>query len=363
MKGTHRLHKSNYQITKMKLAFSLSYLANKITQTTLYAVILVSSLVVAATAQETKNPQDPLVASLTVKSTNQFPIKANPSEAIAQGERFANPTPDKKNDVGLAVQFGNGTNFGIQGKFGVSDNISLRPEVFFTNGGQLEASKDTSLTLPFTSSTTLTSPVVAIGFTTVTPFTTNTPVTINVDGNRLNGSLSGNSIPIGTVLSAGTNIPVGSRIESGQILPAGLNFPAGTTVPVQVPRGSTIVKNLSGNSFGLAATYDFKIDSQGKSIAYIGPKIAFSNASGSASFAGADIPEAKVNASETKIGLVAGLDYGLSDSFTIGANATYNFSRSLSSSGSFRGVSADTSSNLQSGGSALDFGIRASYRF
>jgi hypothetical protein len=343
-------------------ASSIGSGANKaITIATLCAGFLTSSLFITANAQaqENKNDTNSLLSQLTVSATTQIPTESNQGKSVAIGGEFANQAPDKKNDVGFAVQFGNGTNFGIQGKFGVSDNISLRPEVFFTNGGQLEASQNTSLTLPFTSSTTLNSPVVATGFTTVTPFTTNVPVTINVDGNRLNG----NSIPIGTVIPAGTNISVGSSIGNGQVLPAGLSFPTGTAVPVQVPRGSTIVKNLSGNSFGLAATYDFKLDSQGKSVAYIGPKIAFSNASGSASFAGADIPQAKVNASETKIGLVAGLDYGLSDNFTIGANATYNFSRSLSSSGSFAGTSADISNLIQSGGSALDFGVRASYRF
>jgi hypothetical protein len=362
MKGTHRVHKFNYQITKMKLAFSLSSLANKITYTTLYAVVLVSSLVVSATAQaqEAKRSPDPLIASLTVKSTNQFPIEAIPSQAIAQREKLTNSTPDKKNDVGLAVQFGSGTNIGIQGKFGVAESFSLRPEFFFNSGGKIEAKQNTSLFLPFTSTTNLTSPVTVAGtFTTVTPFTTNIPVRTNVPGNVFGTTV----VPNNTTIPAGTNIPVGSTIQAGQILPPGLQFPAGTSVPVVVPSGSTVVNNLSGTSFGLAATYDFKLDPQGKSVAYVGPKVSFASASGSASFAGADIPEARVNTSETKIGLVAGLDYGISDSFTIGANATYNFSRSTNTTGSFGGTSADISNVVQSGGSALDFGVRASYRF
>lgn len=45
----------------------------------------------------------------------------------------------KRNDLGVAVQFGNDTSIGIQGKLGLTDNISIRPEFFFgSGGGELE---------------------------------------------------------------------------------------------------------------------------------------------------------------------------------------------------------------------------------
>lgn len=42
-----------------------------------------------------------------------------------------------KNDIGPSVIFGNngGTAVGINSRFGIGDNISLRPNVYFQNGG------------------------------------------------------------------------------------------------------------------------------------------------------------------------------------------------------------------------------------
>ncbi|WP_373547825.1 hypothetical protein [Chamaesiphon sp.] len=41
-----------------------------------------------------------------------------------------------RSSIGPSVEFGNGqTVFGIDSKFGISDNLSLRPFVFFPNGG------------------------------------------------------------------------------------------------------------------------------------------------------------------------------------------------------------------------------------
>jgi opacity protein-like surface antigen len=307
--------------------------------------------------------------------------------ALAQAE-------EKRNDAGFAVQFGNSTNFGIQGKLGLSDNFSLRPEIFFGGGSAVENSPFNT-TSPFTTPIaftapaggtippivgpqTATSPITILNsfptpaaFTISAPFTTNVPITLG--GNTVP---AGTPVPVGTIVPAGTTIPagftfpVGTSIPAGftvpaQTVPAGSNFPAGTIIPVgtRIPAG-LIGSRLNGTSFGLAATYDFKLDPQGKSTAYIGPKLAFSSASGPATFNGSDIQGSKIDVSETKIGLVAGADYGISDSLSIGANVTYNLSRSVNASGSinFLGI-PNISNNVQSAGSSLDFGLRASYRF
>ncbi len=42
----------------------------------------------------------------------------------------------QNNTIGPSVQFGGGqSNFGIDSKFGVSDNLSLRPYIYFPSGG------------------------------------------------------------------------------------------------------------------------------------------------------------------------------------------------------------------------------------
>ncbi|WP_310425573.1 hypothetical protein [Chamaesiphon sp. VAR_48_metabat_135_sub] len=37
--------------------------------------------------------------------------------------------------IGPSVEFGNGTTFGVDSKFGISNNLSLRPFVYFPNSG------------------------------------------------------------------------------------------------------------------------------------------------------------------------------------------------------------------------------------
>jgi opacity protein-like surface antigen len=289
---------------------------------------------------------------------------------------------EKRNDVGFGVQFGNSTNFGIQGKIGVSDNFSLRPEIFFGSGSSVENSSFTSPVeflspVPVTSPTSLTLPALvnvgtlnvplttASNFTTPAAFTTNIPVVVG--GNTFPAGTTipaGTVIPSGTTVPAGTTFPVGFTIPAGTILKAGTVVPANTRIPagLSLPAG-TIGSRLSGTSFGLAATYDFKLDPQGKSTAYIGPKVSFASASGPATINGADVPGSKLDISDTKIGIVAGADYGISDNFTIGANVTYNLSRSVSGSGSFGVLNTNVNNFIQPAGSSLDFGVRASYRF
>jgi acetyltransferase-like isoleucine patch superfamily enzyme len=324
----HQPTKFNYQLKKMKLTFPLNFFAN----ITMLVGILAANLLVASTTQ----------------------------------------AQEKRNDAGLAIQFGNSTSIGIQGKIGVSDNFSIRPEFFFGGGGAVQNSTFTTAA-PFPIPTTITAPTSLILPAISGPITLAVPLTIPRDFTTTSSIvLNGNTIPAGSVIRAGTIIPAGSVIPAGNVIPAGTVLTTGTNVPANtiIPTGTvipagTIGSRLSGGtSFGLAATYDFKLDQQGKSTAYIGPKIAFSSASGPATINGADIAGSNLNVSETKIGLVFGADYGISNDLTIGANFTYNLSRSVNTSGSFGVVNGNINGVTQSaGGSSLDFGIRAAYRF
>lgn len=99
------------------------------------------------------------------------------------------------------------------------------------------------------------------------------------------------------------------------------------------------IAQVSGTALGLAATYDFNLDNSGRTTFYVGPKIELLNASGP-----------NINVSQTKIGLIAGSDFQVSDDFTVGANVTLN----LSTSSNIVGLPA---------GSSLQLGIRAAYQF
>jgi opacity protein-like surface antigen len=59
-----------------------------------------------------------LCSSLATFSTSK-PASAQPSQM----------------SIGPSVEFGNGTAFGIDSKFGLSNNLSLRPFVYFPNSG------------------------------------------------------------------------------------------------------------------------------------------------------------------------------------------------------------------------------------
>jgi hypothetical protein len=183
---------------------------------------------------------------------------------------------ERKYDAGLAVQFGNSTSVGIQGRVGVADNISIRPELFFNSGSTVE-----------------------------------------------------NKVTIPTFVG---------------------NFPPGT-----------LKGNLSGPSFGVAVTYDLKLDPQGQSTAYLGPKVSLASLSGSVvTNQGTEVIQ-KISLDEAKFGLVAGVDYAVSNDFLVGANITCNLSRSLSVSNN--GGRTSLNDEIQSSGNSVDFGIRASYRF
>jgi opacity protein-like surface antigen len=206
------------------------------------------------------------------------------SNAIAQTGLENSQT--KRNDLGLGIQFGNSTSFGIDGKIGVAENFSLRPSVYF--GSQPGAENKT--------------------------------------------------------------VPPNSTFN-----PTSFEYKAGRTT-----------NSNTGTSFGLAATYDFKLDSEGKTVAYIGPKVSFTNSSGPATVDGTkqpNIPSNKIDVSETKISLIAGADIAVTNDFTLGANVGYNFSRNVNVSvPALQGI-VSTGELFQPSGSFLDFGIRAAYRF
>lgn len=262
----------------------------------------------------------------------------------------------KRNDFGFAAQFGNGTSFGFQGKVGVMDNISIRPEFFFGNGGGEVENKQFSAFISIPPSVIL--PAVAPN---PDLYTFNTPILLTGDY---------------TVFAAFTpstaigNNPAGTSIPAGTVIPAGTTIPGGTTIPIDPTTTTNIsgdniagifkTKTTQNTSLGLAITYDFKLDPTGKSTAYFGPKIAFNAGSGSENVPTGAAP-ITLNTNETKIGLIAGLDYVLFDGFTIGANATYNLSRSLS--GTFSSGAVNFPLQSVGGGSSTDFGIRIGYQF
>jgi opacity protein-like surface antigen len=279
-----------------------------------------------------------ITLSMGVLATNLI------SSSIAQAE-------EKKNDIGF---FGNGTTFGIQGKIEVSPNFSIRPEIGFGGGSSVENRSFATPISLFTPAFTTAAP-----FTLKNPYTVTSSFTVPID---FTANVAIGNIPAGTVIRAGTNVPAGTVLPTGLTLPAGnlpaLTIPTGTSIPA-----GTLGSKLNGTTFGIAATYDFNLDSKGKSTAYIGPKIAFSSSSGAVTLAGADIPGSKIDINETKIGLVLGTDYAVSDDFTIGANLTYNLSRSLNGNISLGSSTPSIDNIIQSTGSSLDFAVRVGYRF
>jgi opacity protein-like surface antigen len=111
----------------------------------------------------------------------------------------------------------------------------------------------------------------------------------------------------------------------------------------------------SGIGYGIAFTYDFK-SPDGKIQGYVGPRILFGSASRSTTAAGLT---AITSTSETNIGLTAGTDFTISDNFTAGVDATYNFSRSGTFSATFPGGSI----NAPISGGNFKFGVNFAYNF
>jgi Opacity family porin protein len=212
----------------------------------------------------------------------------------------------KQNSIGPAIEFGGGgTSYGIKGKIGVGQQFSIRPMILF-------------------------------GY---------------------KPSVSGSDILKGTVTNKqGTNPinPTGATPTSDQ----------------QAALNSFVSDSLgSGIGYGLALTYDFK-SSDGKIQGYIGPSILFGSASNSGNATGLSavgVPNglsATTSTSETNIGLTAGTDFAISENFTAGVNATYNFSRSgnYNFSANIPGA-GDASLNAPLSGSSFKFGVNFGYSF
>jgi opacity protein-like surface antigen len=111
----------------------------------------------------------------------------------------------------------------------------------------------------------------------------------------------------------------------------------------------------SGTGYGLAVTYDFK-SPDSKIVGYVGPRILFGSASGSGTIAGQAFT---TSTNETNIGLTAGADYAIAPDFTAGLSATYNLSRSGTTSVSANNITNSTSIS----GGTFNVGINAAYRF
>lgn len=137
-------------------------------------------------------------------------------------------------------------------------------------------------------------------------------------------------------------------------------IPAGSGIFDGAVEAGLITNSNTGISYGIAATYDFKIDSDGKTSAYIGPKVAVTSVSGPLTVNGQQSNLGTLDLTEAKIGLIFGADMAVTKDLDIGVNATYNFSRSISAS--VQGLPG-AGSFIQPTGSSLDFGIRAAYRF
>ncbi len=214
----------------------------------------------------------------------------------------------KKYSVGPAIEFsGNGTSFGIQGKVNVIPNFSVRPIILF--GYQPGVSFPVSQTFTPTS------------------------------------GLSNDAIALYQLSQcANQNIQFCSA-------PGSLGSAAGKST-------STTITNLvpSGTAYGLAVTYDFTFTNS-KISGYVGPRVLFVSASG-------DVESVNVNANQTNIGLIAGVDYAISDKLSAGLNATYDFSRS----GSYTAKGYVANSPLNgtfplSGGGSFNIGVNVGYSF
>jgi hypothetical protein len=219
--------------------------------------------------------------------------------ALAAGNVSAQEASPQKSTVGPALEFtGGGTAFGIQGKIPVIPNFSVRPSVLF--GYQADV---------------------------------NIPVNLTTQGSTFNNTVcSPPGINAGFAVSNPCNTSP--------------NTVGGSTTRINVVP--------SGTAYGLAITYDF-IFSNSKLSGYVGPRLLFVSASGDA---GGSV---KVTANQTNIGLLAGIDYQISDRFTAGLNAIYDFSRSGSYTITGSNNGFDGTRSISSSG--FNVGINLGYSF
>jgi Opacity family porin protein len=241
-----------------------------------------------------------LISLITVTISMAITTGVNAQERLADNAQ--------QYSIGPAIEFGGGgTSFGIKGKIGVGQQFSIRPMILF-------------------------------GY---------------------KPSVSGSDILKGT----GTNNQVTNQPI---ILDPRLITPTDT-------KNANLVSEYpgSGIGYGLALTYDFK-SADGKIQGYIGPRILFGSASNSVNITGstasaltlADGASITTSTSETNIGLTAGTDFAISENFTAGVNATYDFYRS--GNYNFSGnslVTGATSINAPLSGGNFKFGVNVGYNF
>ncbi len=150
----------------------------------------------------------------------------------------------RRNDLGVAVQFGNGTSIGIQGKVGLTDNISIRPEFFFGNGGgelenkEFPSSQSSSLSTDPQSLTpsanTLTYPIdTGKSIILTKSFQLPNDITLDRPFNN-NKEVIANPFVNNTLLGLRV-APPGSVIPAGSIISKVANLPEGLFLPADFP--------------------------------------------------------------------------------------------------------------------------------
>ncbi len=159
---------------------------------------------------------------------------------------------------------------------------------------------------------------------------------------------------------SGSDLLNGSTTVSGSLIPGGSATAANNTLP-NIISSQSLGDFGSGTAYGVALTYDFR-SPDNKITGYIGPSILFGSASRSVTDSGIS---ATSTVSETNIGLTTGTDFAISDNFTIGLNATYNFFRSGTYSVNIPGSATfpATSVNGPISGGNFKFGVNAGYSF
>ena len=146
---------------------------------------------------------------------------------------------------------------------------------------------------------------------------------------------------------------IDDRVSAGFPLDLAVEFSKSALGQEQIDTVSRTIG--TGTAFGLAATYDFK-SPDSKIVGYVGPRILFGSASGSGNLGGVPFT---VDTKELNIGLTAGADYAVSDNFTAGLNATYNFSRNGTAT-----LTAPTgSSDIPISGGGFNFAVNVGYNF
>jgi Opacity family porin protein len=96
----------------------------------LIAIAAVASILTQTSVFAQENP--PAVVPVPEKTPATEKPKSDPDKVPATEKPNSAPAPEKKYSIGPAIEFGGGgTNFGITGKYPLSENFSVRPIVLF----------------------------------------------------------------------------------------------------------------------------------------------------------------------------------------------------------------------------------------